>query len=76
MYDGHLDDSGAARGQPGRLEVDDGVAGAARGGLDAVDRLGVEIETALRPPAVTWSPPLVDRQREAVRRALGRRRGR
>jgi hypothetical protein len=42
--------------------------------LDAVDRLRVEIETALRPPAVVWSPPLAERPRQAVRRALGRRR--
>jgi Aromatic acid exporter family member 1 len=44
--------------------------------LDAVDRLRVEVATALRPPAVTWSPPLAERPRQAVRRALGRRRGR
>jgi hypothetical protein len=44
--------------------------------LDAVDRLRVEAETALRPPAVSWSPPLAERPREAVRRALRRRRDR
>jgi len=44
--------------------------------LDAVDRLRVEVGTALRPPALSWSPPLAERPRQAVRRALGRRRGR
>jgi hypothetical protein len=44
--------------------------------LDAVDRLRVEAGTALRPPAVSWSPPLAERPREAVRRALRRRRDR
>jgi hypothetical protein len=41
--------------------------------LDAVDRLRVEVETALRPPAVLWTPPLAVRQRAAMRRALRRR---
>jgi hypothetical protein len=43
--------------------------------LDGVDRLRVEVETALRPPAVTWAPPLAERQRQAVRRAFRRGRG-
>jgi hypothetical protein len=38
--------------------------------LDAVDRLRVEVETALRPPDAPFSPPLIDRQRAALRRAL------
>ena len=42
--------------------------------LDVVDRLRVEVETALRPPGVAWTPPLAARQREAMRRALGRQR--
>jgi Aromatic acid exporter family member 1 len=44
--------------------------------LDAVDRLRVEAGTALRPPAVSWGPPLAGRPRQAVRRALRRRRDR
>jgi hypothetical protein len=42
--------------------------------LDVVDRVRVELETALRPPGVAWTPPLAARQREAMRRALGRQR--
>lgn len=42
--------------------------------LDAVDRVRVEVETALRPPGVAWTPPLAVRQRDAMRRALVRQR--
>jgi hypothetical protein len=47
-------------------------AWAQHGGLlTAVDRLRVEVETAIRPSDVPWRPePLAERPREAVRRAL------
>jgi hypothetical protein len=38
--------------------------------LDAVDRLRVELATALRPPELSRLAPLADRQRRAVRQAL------
>jgi uncharacterized membrane protein YccC len=38
--------------------------------LDAVDRLRVEVATALRPPELTTPAPLAERQRRAVRQAL------
>jgi uncharacterized membrane protein YgaE (UPF0421/DUF939 family) len=42
--------------------------------LDVVDRLRVELGTALQPPATSWvPPPLAEAQRRAVRRALQRR---
>jgi hypothetical protein len=45
--------------------------------LDAVDRLRVELGTVLRPPAPPGPPPpLVERQRRAVRQALRTARGR
>jgi Aromatic acid exporter family member 1 len=42
--------------------------------LDTVDRLRVELATALHPPATPWPPPAIAAPREAVRRALRRRR--
>jgi hypothetical protein len=59
-----------------RLMVDpqaDPAAWAQHGALlTAVDRLRVEIDTAVHPSDVPWSPdPLAERQRQAVRRALG-----
>jgi hypothetical protein len=42
--------------------------------LDTVDRLRVELATALHPPAIPWPPPGIVAPREAVRRALRRRR--
>jgi uncharacterized membrane protein YccC len=39
--------------------------------LDAVDRLRVELETALHPPSVPWSPTPAERGRQVVNRALG-----
>lgn len=45
--------------------------------MAAVDRLRVEVEAAARQPAETWRPPpLTDRQRQAVRRMVTRRRRR
>jgi uncharacterized membrane protein YgaE (UPF0421/DUF939 family) len=42
--------------------------------LAAVDRLRVEVEAAVRPPAEAWRPPRIsDRQREAVRRVIDTR---
>jgi hypothetical protein len=41
--------------------------------LDAVDRLRVELSTALHPPATPWPPPLLADPRLAVQRALRRR---
>jgi hypothetical protein len=39
--------------------------------LAAVDRLRVEVEAAVRPPAEAWRPPRVtDRQRQAMRRVI------
>jgi hypothetical protein len=38
--------------------------------LDAVDRLRVELATALRPPELSRLAPLAERQRRAVRQAL------
>jgi Aromatic acid exporter family member 1 len=38
--------------------------------LDAVDRLRVELATALRPPELSTLAPLAERQRRAVRQAL------
>jgi uncharacterized membrane protein YgaE (UPF0421/DUF939 family) len=39
--------------------------------LDAVDRLRVEAEAALRPAYVSWSPaPLAERQRQVLRQAM------
>jgi uncharacterized membrane protein YccC len=42
--------------------------------LDAVDRLRVELTTALHPPATPWPPPLLADPRLAVQRAFRRRR--
>jgi uncharacterized membrane protein YgaE (UPF0421/DUF939 family) len=43
--------------------------------MAAVDRLRVEVEAASRRPEETWRPPpLTDRQRQAVRRLVRRRR--
>jgi hypothetical protein len=43
--------------------------------MAAVDRLRVEVEAAARHPEKTWRPPpLTDRQRQAVRRLVRRRR--
>ena len=45
--------------------------------MAAVDRLRVEVEAAARQPEETWRPPpLTDRQRQAVRRMVTRRRRR
>ena len=45
--------------------------------LEAVDRLRVEIDAAVRPPDALWQPPRVtERQRQAVRQILGARLGR
>lgn len=45
--------------------------------LDAVDRLRVELTTALRPPAPSEPPaPVAERQRRAVRQAIRTARGR
>jgi Aromatic acid exporter family member 1 len=39
--------------------------------LAAVDRLRVEVEAAVRPPAESWRPPRIsERQRQAVRRVI------
>jgi uncharacterized membrane protein YgaE (UPF0421/DUF939 family) len=58
----------------GRLLVDpraDAAAWSQHGALlDAVDRLRVELATALRPPPSGPPPPLAERQRRAVRQAL------
>jgi hypothetical protein len=53
----------------------DASAWAQHGGLlTAVDRLRVEVETAIHPSDVPWRPePLAQRPREAVRRALATR---
>ena len=58
-----------------RLMVDpavDPAAWAQHGALlDAVDRLRVEAEAALRPSYVAWSPPpLAERQRQVMRQAM------
>jgi uncharacterized membrane protein YccC len=42
--------------------------------LDAVDRLRVELTTALHPPETPWPPPLLADPRRVVSRALRRRR--
>jgi hypothetical protein len=42
--------------------------------VDTVDRLRVELATALHPPVTPWPPPALVAPREAVRRALRRRR--
>jgi hypothetical protein len=39
-----------------------------------VDRLRVELTTALHPPATPWPPPLLADPRRVVSRALRRRR--
>jgi uncharacterized membrane protein YccC len=44
--------------------------------VDTVDRLRVELATALHPPETPWPPPALVAPREAMRRALRRRRPR